>query len=159
MASNKSTTTTMQQWFSKQFVPTFLACVASVSVWFRSKERPRNGFAVIGRARNETSTIFRGLWLSYLILCFETTQKRFATQATTFLAWFPAWFVSTRLFTSCLQWLYGYVSHLQSLYMIHLAEQTLPPFLGLWIHLIPIPMHSLTYRTFLTIKGNQSSTV
>ena len=29
-----------------------LACVASVSVWFRSKERPRNGILGFGRARN-----------------------------------------------------------------------------------------------------------
>ena len=28
-----------------------LACVASVSVWFRSKERPRNGIFGFGRAR------------------------------------------------------------------------------------------------------------
>ena len=31
-----------------------LACIASVSVWFRSKERPRNGILDFGRARNET---------------------------------------------------------------------------------------------------------
>ena len=31
-----------------------LACVASVSVWFRSKERPWNGILGFGRARNET---------------------------------------------------------------------------------------------------------
>ena len=31
-----------------------LACVASVSVWFRSKERPRNGSLGFGRARKET---------------------------------------------------------------------------------------------------------
>ena len=31
-----------------------LACVASVSVWFRSKERPGNGILGFGRARNET---------------------------------------------------------------------------------------------------------
>ena len=31
-----------------------LACVASVSVWFRSKERARNGIFGFGRARNET---------------------------------------------------------------------------------------------------------
>ena len=30
-----------------------VACVASVSVWFRSKERPRNGILGFGRARNE----------------------------------------------------------------------------------------------------------
>ena len=30
------------------------ACVASVSVWFRSKERPRNGIFGLGRARNGT---------------------------------------------------------------------------------------------------------
>ena len=33
-----------------------LACKASVSVWFRSKERPRNGILGFCRARNETST-------------------------------------------------------------------------------------------------------
>ena len=31
-----------------------VAFVASVSVWFRSKERPRNGILGFGRARNET---------------------------------------------------------------------------------------------------------
>ena len=31
-----------------------LACVASVSVCFRSKERPRKGLFGFGRARNET---------------------------------------------------------------------------------------------------------
>ena len=31
-----------------------VACVASVSVWFRSKERPRNGILGFDRARNET---------------------------------------------------------------------------------------------------------
>ena len=30
-----------------------VACVASVSVWFRSKEKPRNGILGFGRARNE----------------------------------------------------------------------------------------------------------
>ena len=30
------------------------ARVASVSVWFRSKERPRNGILGFGRTRNET---------------------------------------------------------------------------------------------------------
>ena len=31
-----------------------IACVASVSVWFRSNERPRNGIFCFGRARNGT---------------------------------------------------------------------------------------------------------
>ena len=31
-----------------------IACVASVSVWFRSKERPRNGIHRFGPERNET---------------------------------------------------------------------------------------------------------
>ena len=35
-----------------------IARVASVSVWFRSKERPRNGILGFGRARNETRAIF-----------------------------------------------------------------------------------------------------
>ena len=34
-----------------------LACVASVSVSFRSKERPRNGILGFGRARNETRAL------------------------------------------------------------------------------------------------------
>ena len=34
------------------------ACVASVFVWFRSKERPRNWNFGFGRARNETRAIF-----------------------------------------------------------------------------------------------------
>ena len=33
-----------------------IACVASVSVWFRSNERPRNGIFCFGRARNGTRT-------------------------------------------------------------------------------------------------------
>ena len=82
-----------------------IACVATVSVWFRSKERPRNGIHRFGRARNETrakkwkwgkgegregflpffptpSPLFylshfsRGLWLSFLVLCSLTAQKR-----------------------------------------------------------------------------------
>ena len=31
-----------------------IVCLASVSVWFRSKERPWNGILGFGRARNET---------------------------------------------------------------------------------------------------------
>ena len=34
-----------------------VACLASVSVWFRSKERPRNGILGFGRARNETRAL------------------------------------------------------------------------------------------------------
>ena len=33
-----------------------IACVASVSVWFRSNERQRNGIFCFGRARNGTRT-------------------------------------------------------------------------------------------------------
>ena len=36
-----------------------VACVASVSVWFQSKERLRNGIFGFGRARNETRGLFR----------------------------------------------------------------------------------------------------
>ena len=32
-----------------------VACVAGVSVWFRSKEKPGNGILGFGRVRNETS--------------------------------------------------------------------------------------------------------
>ena len=38
----------------KNSAGSFLAWVASVSVWFRSKERPRNGILGFGRATNET---------------------------------------------------------------------------------------------------------
>ena len=38
-----------------------IACVASVSVLFRSKERPRNEILGFGRARNETRAIFRAV--------------------------------------------------------------------------------------------------
>ena len=41
-----------------------LACVASVSVWFQSKERLRNEILGFGRARNEMSA---KLW--FLVLC------------------------------------------------------------------------------------------
>ena len=37
---------------------TRLACVASVSVWFRSKEIPRKGTFGMDRARNETRATF-----------------------------------------------------------------------------------------------------
>ena len=47
-----------------------LACVASVSVLFRSKERPRNEILGFGRARNETrAKKWRGP-------CSETAPKR-----------------------------------------------------------------------------------
>ena len=81
-----------------------IACVASVSVWFQTKERRRNGIFGFGRARNETrakksggggegvtkdgpyfpppAPLFysrhfsRSLWLSSLVLCSETKRKR-----------------------------------------------------------------------------------
>ena len=57
-----------------------IACVASISVRFRSKERPRNGILSFDRARNETRAkkwkwlfylryFSRGLWLVFLVLC------------------------------------------------------------------------------------------
>ena len=46
------------QWFLESFLGTqvssTLACVTSVSVWFRSKERQRNGIFGFGREGNET---------------------------------------------------------------------------------------------------------
>ena len=39
-----------------------VACVASVSVWFRSKERPRNGILGFGCARKEIRAIFRAVF-------------------------------------------------------------------------------------------------
>ena len=46
-----------------------LARVASVSVWFRSKERLRNGIFGFGCVRNETTA-------SFLVLFSLTTRKR-----------------------------------------------------------------------------------
>ena len=34
-----------------------MACVESVSVWFRSKERPRSGIFGFGRAKNGTRVL------------------------------------------------------------------------------------------------------
>ena len=71
-------------WVSRKFMvfSICIACVASVSVWFRRKERPWNGILGFGRARNETRAkkwkwgealllmpFSRGLWLSFLVLC------------------------------------------------------------------------------------------
>ena len=39
---------------SPPFEQFYVACVASVSIWFRSKERPRNGILGFGCAINET---------------------------------------------------------------------------------------------------------
>ena len=39
--------------YKNKTVATCIACVASVSVWFRSKERPGNGILGFGRARNQ----------------------------------------------------------------------------------------------------------
>ena len=36
--------------------------LASVSVWFRSKERPKNGILGFDRARNETRAILRAVF-------------------------------------------------------------------------------------------------
>ena len=59
-----------------------VACVASVSVWFQSKERLRSGIFGFGRERNETRDHFtRCLWLSFLVLCSKYRAETFATQA------------------------------------------------------------------------------
>ena len=49
----------------------YLACVASVSVWFRSKERPRNGIPGFGSAIFDSRSSFFGLFGGELkaILC------------------------------------------------------------------------------------------
>ena len=47
-----------------------LACIASVSVWLRSRERPRNGIFGFGYARNETRAIFFAVFDSFS--CTET---------------------------------------------------------------------------------------
>ena len=65
-----------------------VACVASVSVWFRSKERPRNGILGFGRARNGplpalllTPFFARSLTLVPRSLLLNRTET-LATQAT-----------------------------------------------------------------------------
>ena len=64
-----------------------LACVTSVSVWFRSKERPRKGILGFGRARNETRALLlppffaRSLTLVPRSLLLNRTET-LATQAT-----------------------------------------------------------------------------
>ena len=40
----------------KNYCSGVLACIASVSVWFRSKERPRNGIFGFSRAKKGTRT-------------------------------------------------------------------------------------------------------
>ena len=52
-----------------------LICVANVSIWFRSKKRPRNGIFGFGHVRNGTSHFSRGLWLSFLVFWSETARK------------------------------------------------------------------------------------
>ena len=47
-----------QKAIQKRTMHTFISCVASVSVRFRSKVRPRNGSFGFGRAKNETRVIF-----------------------------------------------------------------------------------------------------
>ena len=42
-----------------------LACVASVSVWLRSKERMRNGIFGFGFVRNDTRAIFCAVFDSF----------------------------------------------------------------------------------------------
>ena len=61
-------------------VVSVVACVASVSVWFRGKERPRKGIFGFDSARNETraknAPFSRGVWLSSLVVCSKTKRKR-----------------------------------------------------------------------------------
>ena len=61
-----------------------LACVASVSVWFRSKEIPRKGTFGIDRARNETRAKKRSLTsLNLVPRSFRLNRtETLATQAT-----------------------------------------------------------------------------
>ena len=67
-----------------------LTCVASVSLWFRSKERPRNatsspeqfslalekGTRLRGTMDEERDFRLRGVCHSFLVLCSETSRKR-----------------------------------------------------------------------------------
>ena len=59
-------------------VSIFLACVASVSVWFRSKERPRNGILGFGSARNETRTSPRSFTYAIFRAIFDSCSSFFA---------------------------------------------------------------------------------
>ena len=56
-----------------------LDCVASVSVWFWSKKRPRKGS--------------RGLWILFLVLCSETAGKRLLRRLPHLWqkAFYPSW--------------------------------------------------------------------
>ena len=74
--------------YKNKTVATCIACVASVSVWFRSKERPGNGIIGFGRARSETRALLlapffaRSLTLLPRSLLLNRTET-LATQATT----------------------------------------------------------------------------
>ena len=82
-----------------RLIDSILARVTSVFVWFRSKERLRNGIFGFGSARNGTrgfpphpipSPLFylrhfsRGLCLSFLVLCSKTARKRLLPRLTRF---------------------------------------------------------------------------
>ena len=63
-----------------------IACVVSVSVWFRSKDRPRNGILGFGRARNETRSLIL-VPRSFLLNRTETlATKAIARSEDTFLS-------------------------------------------------------------------------
>ena len=64
-------------------IPVILACVASVSVWFRSKERPRNGILRLWNKCQKIKTPFfaRSLTLVSRSLLLNRTET-LATQAT-----------------------------------------------------------------------------
>ena len=49
-------------WIDDSYAAYALACVASVSVRFRSKERPRNWIFGLNRARNKTCAICRAVF-------------------------------------------------------------------------------------------------
>ena len=65
-----------------------LECIANVSIWFRSKKRPRNGILCFGRVKNDpppSPLLFyllhfsRCLWLSFLVPCFEMHRNACCT--------------------------------------------------------------------------------
>ena len=56
------------------------ACVASVSIWFRSKERPRNGILGFGRARNETRAKPRSFTCAIFRAVFDSRSSFFAAE-------------------------------------------------------------------------------
>ena len=59
-----------------------IACVASVSVWFRSKKRPRNRIFGFGRVNNGTNRVSESSFLKveYKLACMPHQAKERRTK-------------------------------------------------------------------------------